>query len=109
MTEISSNEAIISTIAEKIVKRGLEVPAIFFLETMKPMNFIGAQFLNFFGPFLEMLFPGEKYYEFTEAMEKRENVEKLLLEIERLSGEKKTYQEKPQAKEPGKGFFQWRK
>jgi hypothetical protein len=42
-------------------------------------------------------------------MEKWENVEKLLIEIECLSGEKKTPREKPQAKESGKGFFQWRK
>jgi hypothetical protein len=109
LMEKYTDEAIISAVAEKVVSRRLEVPAIFFLETMKPMNFIGAQFLNFFGPFLELLFPGEKYYRFTEAMEKRENVEKLLIEIERLSGEKKTPREKPQAKESGKGFFQWRK
>ena len=84
-----SDEEIFFKIANTIVKRGVTLPAILFLETMKPLNFIGAQMLVFFGPFLESLIPGEQLYRFTELMEDRKSVDKLLAEIERLEDEKK--------------------
>lgn len=57
---------------------------------MKPLNFIGAQMLVFFGPFLESLIPGEQLYRFTELMEDRQSVERLLTKIEELEDKKKT-------------------
>ena len=90
------------------------MPAVLFLETMKPLNFIGAQIMNFFGPFLESLVPGEQLYRFTEMMEKRENVEVLIQRIEELEdhkkqAEKSAAEEKRSNKKSNNIFHLWRK
>ena len=73
----------IDKIAGKIVSRRLSVPAVLFMEVLKPLNFLGAQTLNFFGPIIESLMkPGNRYYDFTEFLEKRENIERILQRIE---------------------------
>ena len=70
--------------AQKIVDRGMAVPSIFFLEMGKYASFIGSQTMIFFGPILTAFIKSEKYYNFAEILEDRNNVEFLLLEIERL-------------------------
>ncbi|MEA1985956.1 MAG: hypothetical protein U9N76_00525 [Candidatus Marinimicrobia bacterium] len=85
-----SEDELIKLIAKKIVDRHLTVPSILFLDVAKPLNFMGAQFLTFFGPFIEPFFSKGNFYQFTKMLEKRENVEKILLEIETLENEKKT-------------------
>tara|TARA_B100000686_G_C16400292_1_gene766958 strand:+ start:360 stop:644 length:285 start_codon:yes stop_codon:yes gene_type:complete len=71
--------------ARKIVDRGMAVPSIFFLEMGKYASFIGSQTMIFFGPILTAFIKSEKYYNFAEILEDRNNIEFLLLEIERLS------------------------
>jgi len=71
--------------AKKIVDRGMAVPSIFFLEMGKYASFIGSQTMIFFGPVLTAFIKSEKYYNFAEILEDRNNIEFLLLEIERLS------------------------
>ena len=71
--------------ARKIVDRGMAVPSIFFLEMGKYESFIGSQTMIFFGPILTAFIKSEKYYNFAEILEDRNNIEFLLLEIERLS------------------------
>ena len=71
--------------AKKIVDRGMAVPSIFFLEMGKYASFIGSQTMVFFGPILTAFIKAEKYYNFAEILEDRNNLEFLLLEIERLS------------------------
>jgi hypothetical protein len=76
--------AIIEKIAAKVVSLKMTVPAILFLESVKPLNYIGAQALIFFEPFVQTLFNFSEYDTFREMMERRENVERLLLKIEEL-------------------------
>jgi len=79
---------IVDKIALAVVKRRLSVPAVLFIEVMKPLNFLGAQALNFFGPIIESLLKKEnRYYDFTAFLEDRENIEKILLRIEELENE----------------------
>ena len=74
--------------AKKIVDRGMAVPSIFFLEMGKYASFIGSQTMVFFGPILTAFIKAEKYYNFSEILEDRNNIEFLLLELERLEAEK---------------------
>lgn len=76
--------AIIQKIAAKVVSLKMTVPAILFLESVKPLNYIGAQALIFFEPFVQTIFNFKEYDTFREMMERRENVERLLLKIEEL-------------------------
>ena len=70
--------------AQKIVDRGMAVPSIFFLEMGKYASFIGSQTMIFFGPILTAFIKSEKYYNFAEILEDRNNIEYLLKEIERI-------------------------
>ncbi|MEW5876088.1 MAG: hypothetical protein AB1752_13025, partial [Candidatus Zixiibacteriota bacterium] len=70
--------------AGKVVEWKMTVPAILFLESVKPLNYIGAQAMVFFEPFVQTIFNLKDYDTFREMMEQRENVERLLLKIEEL-------------------------
>jgi len=81
-------QEMIDKIAGKIVSRRLSVPAVLFMEVLKPLSFFGAQTLNFFGPIIESLMKQDnRYYDFTEFIEKRENIERILQRIEELENE----------------------
>ena len=81
-------------IARKVVDMRLTVPAILFLESVKPLNYIGSQVMVFFEPFVGALFNFRtlnmsgiqlnEYDLFRRMMEKRDNVERLLQKIEEL-------------------------
>lgn len=76
---------LINRMAQKIVERGFTIPAILFLESVKPLNYIGSQTLVFFEPFAQVIFKSVKDYNtFRVMMEKRDNVERLLQKIEEL-------------------------
>ena len=49
-------EALLTKVATEIVRRRLTVPAILFLETCKPLNFIGSQMLIALKPFCSFNF-----------------------------------------------------
>jgi DNA repair photolyase len=76
-------DAIIDKLAKKVVERGMAVPAIMFLESVKPLNFIGAQTLVFFEPIIQTVFNFKDYEAFRTALEKRETIEIILLRIEK--------------------------
>ena len=56
--------------AKKIVSKGMAVPAIFLLESTKYISFI------------TIFVSDKKYYNFTQLLEKRENIEFLITQIE---------------------------
>lgn len=82
-------EALLTKVATEIVKRRLTVPAILFLETCKPLNFIGSQMLIAFNPFVTSIFNTAEYQKFALIIEKDANVELLTQLIEKLDGEEK--------------------
>ena len=84
-----SDRQLISSLALKIVKHGMAVPAIFFLEMVKYMSFIGSQLMVFFGPVITVFIQSESYYKITHLLEERQNVEFLMLEIERIESDNK--------------------
>ena len=76
---------ILYKLADFLVKRGLTLPAILTLETVKPLNYIGSQTMVFLEPFVQAVFRDiAKYNTFRRMMEKRDNVERLLQKIEEL-------------------------
>jgi len=75
-------DEVLDKVARKVVKWQMAVPAILFLESVKPLNFIGAQAMVFFEPIIQSIFSIKDYDIFRAAMERRENVENLLRKIE---------------------------
>ncbi|HBZ85712.1 MAG: hypothetical protein A2509_04330 [Candidatus Edwardsbacteria bacterium RIFOXYD12_FULL_50_11] len=78
---------LLAKIANQVVKRKLTVPAIMFIESVKPLTFIGSQALIFFQPMVQAFLNRKEYDEFAVLMEDRDNVELLLQEIERQEAE----------------------
>lgn len=77
---------LLEKLAQWIVRRNLTTPAILFLETGKPLNFLGSQLLIAFSPFVQAFFRGDKYHKLALILEKDENVELLLQLIEQSEG-----------------------
>ncbi len=75
---------ILDKIAGFIVKKGLSVIAVMFLESTRPLHYLGSQSMLFFEPFLTILISGEKLQAFREAMEDKRYVDYLLNKIEEL-------------------------
>ncbi len=75
-------DEVLDKVARKVVKWQMAVPAILFLESVKPLNFIGAQAMVFFEPIIQSVFSIKDYDTFRVAMERRENIENLLQRIE---------------------------
>ena len=89
VTISQSDRELISNLAQKIVKHGMAVPAIFFLEMVKYMSFFASQLLVFFGPVITVFIQSESYYKITHLLEERRNVEFLMIEIERIESDNK--------------------
>ncbi|TMQ50639.1 MAG: hypothetical protein E6K75_03185 [Candidatus Eisenbacteria bacterium] len=64
------------------MRHRMTVPAIFFLESVKPLSFVGSQALHFFEPMVNAFFQMRDYERFAILMERRENLEVLLVKIE---------------------------
>jgi hypothetical protein len=79
---------LINKIAQKVVDYRLSPVAIVFLESSKPISFLGNQFLIFMQPFYRALFSFREYEEVTAMLEDRNNIELLIREIERLEEER---------------------
>jgi hypothetical protein len=75
-------EALLDRLAELTVRHRMTVPAIFFLESVKPLSFVGSQALHFFEPMVNAFFQVRDYERFAVLMERRESLEALLVKIE---------------------------
>jgi len=87
LVEISDGEQdkLIEKIADGVVKRGMDTPAIFFLEMHKPLTFFASQGLIVLSPFVGPFVGIENVRIVSKLLEKRENVERLIQRIEELA------------------------
>ena len=60
-TLTEDEHAVLAKLAKKTVEKGMTVPAILFLESIKPLNFITAQTLVFFEPIVQSVFNFRDY------------------------------------------------
>ncbi|MFQ6052725.1 MAG: hypothetical protein ACE5OO_00655 [Candidatus Bathyarchaeia archaeon] len=80
---------LIEKIAQKVVDAKMEAPAILALETMKPLSWIGSQMGRIFlTPWVGVFGYSamDKADKYMMIFEKRENVDRLIKRIEKLSG-----------------------
>jgi len=73
--------------ARKVVGWRMTAPAILFIESAKPLSFLGNQALIFFQPIVQSIFNFKTYDEFIEVLEDRHNLEYLLRRIEEFEAE----------------------
>ncbi len=70
--------------AEEVVDRRLTAAAVFFLEGMRPMNFILSQGMLFFSPLVNIVFDGATFDKIQEMLDKREAIPYIIELIEQL-------------------------
>ncbi len=90
---------LIDKIAKGIVERQMTVPAIVTLQSIKPISFLGSQFMIFAKPIVEMILPIASYQEVAIMFEDPDNVELLLRRIEELEDERKKKNKEIETKE----------
>jgi hypothetical protein len=77
-----TDEELLDAVARRVTNMRLAVPAVFFLESTKPLSFVGSQGLIFLEPFVQAFLSTEAYSRFARLMEDRRNVEALIRCIE---------------------------
>jgi len=75
--------ALIEKLADYVVRRKMTLPAIMFLESVQPLNFIGNQAALFFKPILTHFFSSQEYNKLTNILEKRDAINTLIRQIEK--------------------------
>lgn len=83
---VEQRDAIIESYAQKIVNRGMEIPAVMLLEVTKPVSFILSQATLVAGPVLYPFFGLDRVERFAGFLNSRANVELLIRRIEQLAG-----------------------
>ncbi len=76
------DQALFDRLAVWIVDRRMETPAVIFLETARPLSFVGSQAMHFFDPLVRAMFSWPDYERFARLMEDRANLEWLIRAIE---------------------------
>ncbi|OFZ26683.1 MAG: hypothetical protein A2381_16970 [Bdellovibrionales bacterium RIFOXYB1_FULL_37_110] len=66
-----------------VVKRKLSVPAVMFLETLRPLNVVGSSMMSFFKPMLGHFFNNAEYTRLERILERRCSVGCLIDAIEK--------------------------
>jgi len=82
-------DELVDKIARAVVDRNLTAPAIFMLESLKPLSFVGSQVMVFLDPLVRSVFTLKGYNDVRLAMEDRRNVEVLLSHIETMDAERR--------------------
>lgn len=76
---------LLERIAEVVVKRGMAAPAMMFLESIGPMNFLGSQALHFITPIIDCAFNVKEVEQVARLLERRDTISRLLAIIEAKS------------------------
>ena len=76
---------IVDRLCRQIVSRGMTTPALVFLETVRPLNYLSSQTMQFFAPILAVVADADAYSQFAEFLEHRGSVEYLCRRIETIS------------------------
>jgi hypothetical protein len=95
--------ALLDRMAAWLAERRLATPAILFLESVKPLNFVGSQMMFFFEPVVRAVIEGGSYSRFASIMEERENVEEFLRRIEAADAAQRDKERAEKAAKRGSG------
>ena len=78
----AEDEALLRKVAGLIVKRGMAEPALLFLESLGPLNFLGGQVLHGLKPFLDLLCDPQELDRLATMLERRDSVDRLIAFIQ---------------------------
>jgi len=80
-------QATVERVASFIVRFGMTVPAILALETLRPLSFVGSQFMYLLSPAVTIFLTQHDWDSMAKLLEHRGGIEYVLQTIERLDRE----------------------
>src|SRR5437763_187296 len=80
-----AQRAVIDGLCRQVVARGLATPALIFLESVRPLNYVSSQTLHFFAPVLSAVADAQACRELADFLEHRGSVDFLCRRIEELA------------------------
>ncbi len=83
------DKKLMQKLADIIISRRLTAVAVFLLESCKPLNFLGSQFMVFIQPFVQTFLELKEYDRVAELIEDRDNVEFFIQVIEDTEANRK--------------------
>ncbi|MDZ4755755.1 MAG: hypothetical protein SGJ11_14820 [Phycisphaerae bacterium] len=80
----AAEREIIDRVLVAVVRRQMVGPAILFLESSRPLNFISAQALHFFGPITSLVVDADALSAFAKFLERRGSIPWICQRLEEL-------------------------
>jgi hypothetical protein len=80
-----AQRAVIDSLCRQVVARGLTTPALVFLESVRPLNYVTSQTLLFFAPILSAVADAKACQDLADFLEHRGSVDYLCRRIEEIS------------------------
>jgi hypothetical protein len=78
-----ADAAMLDELADAITRRHLATPALFFLESMRPLSFVGSQMMVFLRPMVSMVWTNpQRWDQLQRVLEERGSVEELARRLE---------------------------
>lgn len=81
-TLAADDDLLLAELALAAQRRGLATPAVLWLESLRPLSFVGAQAMHALTPFVQLLTSGDRFARLAAILEERGHLERLLRLIE---------------------------
>jgi len=81
-TLAADDDLLLADLALAVQRRGLATPAVLWLESLRPLSFVGAQAMHALTPFVQLLKSGARFERLAAIFEERGHLERLLRLIE---------------------------
>ena len=82
MTTSADDQKLMEEAAQAVVKRNLAVPAMMFLETVRPMNTVSSSMLHMIAPIWGIALSAERLKQVATMLERRETIPDLIRVID---------------------------
>jgi len=84
----ADQRAAVERVARFIVRFGMTIPAILALETVRPLSFVGSQFMHLLSPSVGAFLSSGEWDAMAHLLEDRKGVEYVLRVIEQTDAER---------------------
>jgi len=95
-TLAADDDLLLAELALAVQRRGLATPAVLWLESLRPLSFVGAQAMHALTPFVQLLTSGARFERLAVIFEERGHLERLLRLIETAAAAPAPRPENPQ-------------
>jgi len=78
---------LLQRLANKVVQLRMTTPAILFMESVRPLNYVGSQVMVFLAPLVQIVFSSPEWDQLQQVLEKRESLGYIVDLIEEKESE----------------------